>query len=569
MEKKRGGRIRLQGGLTLLVCCIILAPGWLLAANHALLVGVGHYPNLPDRSQLQGPPHDVVALENVLKSTLAFDSGNITTLVDYQATKARILAALKRLVRETRPGDAVFVYFSGHGAGYYDPNLKNARLDLSPNTGALIPYDFSEEGGARDILDRLIIGRRDLRPLFTALDKGRRILVVFDACYSGESVRSLPLHCEYEKKYRTHPLRFKDLTDEGPTAFGSATARESDYPYQNIVYISASSKKEKARDITREDIRWGVTTHDGKPHGALTDALIVGLKGRADTNRDGKISPGELHKFIRKPVHARFSHTPGLLYSPEEPAVLDRPFFAHRGGVGLPPPPDSSRKTLLVKLVNVDDALRQRIETIDDVELVDESCELIVEKREDGYWLVSKNGNPFTAKPFSSGQEVLKRLERQVKIKRLTELSTPDQRFNVRLDLIGPSGVLVEGGEIGFEIRAEKPSCLLLINIDPTGFIHVIYPAFPRELAIQEAGRALKLEDQGVVTPPFGVEYLKVFAFPRAPRELKSLIGAEIDPLDPELDRLMRLIHNNRAAMAQDTLQVKTCARRDIVPLGN
>ena len=39
--------------------------------------------------------------------------------------------------------------------------------------------------------DGFIIGKRDLRPIFAELERERRVLVIFDACFSGKTVRSL------------------------------------------------------------------------------------------------------------------------------------------------------------------------------------------------------------------------------------------------------------------------------------------------------------------------------------------------------------------------------------------
>ncbi|MEW6267650.1 MAG: hypothetical protein AB1641_31645 [Thermodesulfobacteriota bacterium] len=61
-----------------------------LAANHALLIGIGRYPHLADRQQLEGPPHDVAALERMLTVAWGFEPENIAALVDGQAGKGRI-----------------------------------------------------------------------------------------------------------------------------------------------------------------------------------------------------------------------------------------------------------------------------------------------------------------------------------------------------------------------------------------------------------------------------------------------------------------------------------------------
>src|SRR6185503_3864625 len=96
--------------------------------------------------------------------------------------------------------------------------------------------------------------------------------------------------------------------------FGALTAKSPPYPYSNILYISAASKSEAARDVTTIDIGSGrAKTVDGQPHGALTNALLEGLGGASDTNRDGVLSYGELYEFIRDKVTEGFPQQPQLL----------------------------------------------------------------------------------------------------------------------------------------------------------------------------------------------------------------------------------------------------------------
>ena len=128
---------------------------------------------------------------------MGFNEANITTLVDHAAGRDAILDALDKIAEQTSSGDFVFVYFSGHGTSWYDPQnrvLQQGDLkqgDLTPNTGALMPADLDPQETVEEKMAKLIIGTRDLRPRFEKLDKGRQVLAVFDACYSGNSVRSV------------------------------------------------------------------------------------------------------------------------------------------------------------------------------------------------------------------------------------------------------------------------------------------------------------------------------------------------------------------------------------------
>ena len=302
-----------------------LMTAWLLAvpfpaqaANYALVMGVGQYPHLPKKNQLEGPKFDLEALEKLLQESYGFPKENVTVLQNSQATKASILDHLNQLNQKTEAGDFILVYFSGHGTSGFDPSSN--ELGIDPYTGALLPFDF-EIGSRQSMYDKAIIGRRDLHPIFSQLEKDRHILVLFDCCYSGDTVRSVQYFGQ--PRYVRLPVvhsRTRDLVlDEDG-------AKAPPYPYKNLIYISASSRREQAWDINSGLIKLGFKTYDSHPHGAMTDALLKGLSGRADTNSDGRVSYNELYRFVRTTVSGFAPQTPQLLFNLEQTAFLERSF---------------------------------------------------------------------------------------------------------------------------------------------------------------------------------------------------------------------------------------------------
>ena len=545
--------------LIALILCAILplfcAP--LLAANHALLLGVGKYPFLENRHQLEGPAYDVSALKAALKNAWGFEEVNITTLVDEDATKEKILKALGHLTLTTQPGDSVFVYFSGHGTSGHDP--KNLKLGIDPFTGALVPADF-RIGNVNAMKHGLIIGNRDLKPILKRLDKDRRVLAVFDACYSGNTLRRA-LRGGFTGKAKHLPIDWEKQAGEGPGEHGGAE-KAPPYPYTHVVSIAASSMREIAIEITSGDILSGNPTFDGLPHGALTDALLKGLHGDADTNRDNAITHGELYEFVRNAVSGRFPHTPRLLYPDGNRAVLDQPLFGQviQTQVHLPVTPGPLR----VKLEGVDGNLAKMISEIKGITVTQRDWDILVTQTPTLYSLYLPNGYFLADFPLTDPRGVVKRLSRQVKIKDLVNLSRPVQAFNVFVDLSGPGGVLVEGESVGFKVRTDQDAHILLINIDPTGFINVIYPFTPEELTPLKAGKELDLSHLSRVVKPFGTELVKVFAFRRRPPGLLKLMGGEFPPDDERFSLLMNMVRDEADSMAQATLRVKTCGRGEV-----
>ncbi len=500
--------------LTTIICLILVfSVSDTQAANHALLIGVGEYSHLK-KYNLEGPPYDVAVMESLLKNSPGFSPDRIATLVNNQASRENILNALKNLQDSTEPGDFIFIYFSGHGTGSYDPDKKDWGID--PCTGALLPADFSPDKKISNMMNSLIIGKRDIRPVLEKLEKDRQIFVLFDSCYSGDAVRSF-IKQHGKPKYVPLP-GIEDLTDSGETAvYGACSIEEPPYPYKNVIYISASSRKELARDITQSDIEYGnIKTVDGKPHGALTDALIQAFQGAGDSNHDGKITYNEVYHYVREDVTRRFSHTPQILYAEEKRDMLDKAIFDKNFTA-----PDSSKpditdtdKKLKIRLEKPEKFFEKRISEIQGVIITEKDYDILITLTEGAYRLYLPNDVMLISYPKSKPDDVIERIRRQIQIRELTELSFPNQKFNVYLSMMGQKGVLTENDTIGFVIRPEADSHILLINIDPAGLVNVIYPCYDKELAMVKANQDLSFPELSkVVAPNFGTEYVKVFAF--------------------------------------------------------
>ena len=299
-------------------------PAFSFAENHALLIGIGNYSHM----RLEGPTHDVQALSQTLSAHYGFKKKNVRTLINEQAVKSRILEELRRLVRISRPGDHVFIYFSGHGTSRRDALLS---LPLPYTSGALVPADFNwnPDQTIEKQISQLIVGKRDLQPILTKLDRDRQVLVVFDTCFSGNTVRGMQTVAED----RYFPLGSRNIfeAEQRIGGFSDNLKSNAPYPYQNTFYISAATENETARDI-RTDLLDVYPTIDGNPHGALTDSLLRVLTGQTpvDADNDGRWSQIELYRAVRSDVRRRFRQTPQAL--PREgkntARLYDRVFFA-------------------------------------------------------------------------------------------------------------------------------------------------------------------------------------------------------------------------------------------------
>lgn len=544
--------------LILLSTKLLLCFSPVCAANHALLVGVGKYPLINSRYHLEGPAYDVSALKAMLMNLWGFEGENIITLVDGDASKKNILLALDDLNRNTRPGDSIFIFFSGHGTSSYES--KSSGLGLDPLTGALVPADF-QFGEVADMRRRLIIGERDLKPILMRMDRDRHVLAVFDACYSGYTLRR-GVRGRAPFSTKQIPIDWGKGMTVNSSKPDPGTEKAPPYPYKNVIYIAASSMREVAVDINSAHMAGGEKTFDNRPHGALTDALLKGLHGSANTNRDDTITCRELFGFVRSDVSGRFPHTPRLLHPEGNPAIMDQPLFGRtiKRRPEKPPKPGPLR----VKLEGANDHLTKMMSNIQGIMETQKNWDILVTRTPTLYSLYLANGYFLADFPVDKPRQMVNRLSRQVKLKELVNFSCPGQSFNVFLDLVGPGGLLIEGEPVGFKVRADKEAHILLMDMDPTGSINVIYPFSREELSPLGAGQELDLSNLSQVVAPFGTETVKVFAFLTRPKALERLVAGKFPPDDERFSLLMNMVRENSDTMAQATIRVKTCAREEI-----
>jgi hypothetical protein len=138
------------------------------STRHALIVGIGRYRADPARpvADLAGVPHDMRSAL-AMAAQMQIPAENVTLLRDAQATRAGVQQALQELQARVQPGDRVFLYWSGHGSRYFDPQEGGC-------VEALVPHDLQD------------IGNRQFAQWLQPLaDKTDKLMVVYDACHSG------------------------------------------------------------------------------------------------------------------------------------------------------------------------------------------------------------------------------------------------------------------------------------------------------------------------------------------------------------------------------------------------
>lgn len=157
--------------------------------KRALLIGINYVGSV---CELNGCVNDVINVKNLLVESFRYPLENIVLLTDTdpltpKPTKQNIITNLEKLISITKPGDTLFLHYSGHGSQVKDLNgdekyNKEARLLDS----VLCPCDYDDYPGTSGfIIDD------DLKKMVNKLPKGSKLRAFFDCCH-GATMLDLP-----------------------------------------------------------------------------------------------------------------------------------------------------------------------------------------------------------------------------------------------------------------------------------------------------------------------------------------------------------------------------------------
>ena len=142
-----------------------------LAIGNCRLLAIGIDEYLSRDLRLQTAVAGARALRDLLVKDFTFHPDHCQLLLDAQATRAGVLAALRALAAAAGPTDSLLVYYAGHG--HVDPLTKE---------GSWIPADAT--GATPDKW----IGNDEIKKLL-AVTKARHVLLISDSCFAGDFFR--------------------------------------------------------------------------------------------------------------------------------------------------------------------------------------------------------------------------------------------------------------------------------------------------------------------------------------------------------------------------------------------
>lgn len=272
--------------MTLRVLLALAALGWFAIAGsaraemRAIIMGFDTYAS---KQALAGSRADALDLSQTLAKRGVTD----LTVVGERATRADFTALWSAMLQRAKPGDVLFLSFSGHG------NLSPEKRDEKHTPdgiekGFLLPaYDEAKRPDE-------ILRDNDLYDLFkVASDRGLKTIFVADACHAGAAIRSV--------SSSPQTPRFQRFETFGaplpPPPDPARIVRRA--PIPNVTIYSAADERQQIQEFSLVE---------GQKRGVLSYAVARGLEGKAATPT-GTVTAGSLADYVLRNVTVLSNNT--------------------------------------------------------------------------------------------------------------------------------------------------------------------------------------------------------------------------------------------------------------------
>ena len=160
--------------------------------KHALMIGIGDYDTKTTNWAKLNSVKDIEVMQSTLKRQ-KFEAGNITILLDKEATKQNIVSAMRKLISnvEQNSGDVVYIHISSHGAQLEDDNgdetdgldeaivTINAKWTEDKTEFAKVASEYLRDDEFGGLIEQLR----------AKLGKDGDVVVCMDLCHSGTATR--------------------------------------------------------------------------------------------------------------------------------------------------------------------------------------------------------------------------------------------------------------------------------------------------------------------------------------------------------------------------------------------
>ena len=538
--------------LIILFISLLLSYNSYATTKKALLVGIDDYKNLPSDKDLYGTANDIGIIRNALITYYGFDENDIKVLQDENSTKQNIIRTFQDwLVNGTKEGDVVFFYFSGHGTQLADHNADES----DGYDEVLLPYDIIPIGNGKAVRETVITDD-DLGILLEKLE-GRQVVTMVDSCNSGTVTRGIGdevySNLEQTPAYRVKYFPLEITNDENPKLSktrGESVTRSKDFP-DGQIHITASRDDQKAVEQKINGVSYGVftlglvegvTKNPETTYRDLFQQTRSIMKDKYRAAQDPQIKPqsGAILDQIAFQIQERnivedvdvqtqsqVVETASISNKPEIKPSLSLPYQSIM---------NTSSENVLVSVGSINGlkphqiiAIKNSIDAIPYVKTVQgDSFDLLVRGNyKDGKYnlrLVNPVGDVSHITSSSDLNSVIEEMapkfEYKYHVKKLSTLKNSNNDFNVSLDVMQDKRDFKIGEKVAYNVSCSEDCYLLLLNLDSTGNVNVIFPNKYHSNNLIRGGGAVQIPSESMKRnnfefkffPPTGEETIKAIA---------------------------------------------------------
>lgn len=257
--------------------------------QYAIVIGINAYKkkSIPTLVNALNDAHSV--------SKLLRDKGfSVIELYNENATKDRILDALKKIKQLSKPTDSTLFYFAGHGDGVTGKN--------GVREGYILPFDFASDLNIpkTDVMyyDKSALSISSL-VMYSRDTDAKHIAILLDSCFSG-----LAMDSKYAKKSlvgginKLDTIEFNSQTRSIRVKPLEVTSTQNSNTQVNSFFKELLSKK-SINILTAGDDQ---PVSDGSSHSPFTKAFLDVFSSNRD--KDGYIRFTTLANYIKKYVES-------------------------------------------------------------------------------------------------------------------------------------------------------------------------------------------------------------------------------------------------------------------------
>jgi hypothetical protein len=225
----------------------------------AAVIGVNNYPHV---RKLHYAVNDAKAFYDHLVHSNQIPAENVTLLLNQEANLTKVRSILgTHLKSKAGKDDMVIIFFAGHGATEKDV--------MSPDGDGLEKYLLPYDADPKDLY-ATALPMGEISRIFNRI-RSERLIFIADSCYSGAS--------------GGRTISITEMRANISDAFLDRIAGG-----KGRIILTASG----ANEVSSED--------EKLHHGVFTYFLLKGLRGKADTDKDGVITVDEVYGYVSRHV---------------------------------------------------------------------------------------------------------------------------------------------------------------------------------------------------------------------------------------------------------------------------